>query len=67
MRVLLKISWEALAGGEPAGLDYVMLDEVCDKIKELINNNVEVWVVVWAGNFIRGAEIEKINIDRCSY
>lgn len=66
MRVLLKISWEALAGGEPAGLDYVMLDEVCDKIKELINNNVEVWVVVWAGNFIRGAEIEKINIDRCN-
>jgi uridylate kinase len=42
MRVLLKISGEALAGGEPSGLDYVMLDEVCDKIKELINHNVEV-------------------------
>ena len=66
MRVLLKLSWEALAGGEPSGLDYVMLDEVCDKIKELINNNIEVWVVVWAWNFIRWGEIEKINIDRCN-
>lgn len=66
MRVLLKISGEALAGGEPSGLDYVMLDDVCDKIKFLIANNVEVWVVVGAGNFIRGAEIEKINIDRCN-
>jgi uridylate kinase len=42
MRVLLKISGEALAGGEPSGLDYVMLDEVCDKIKDLLNNNVEI-------------------------
>lgn len=66
MRVLLKISWEALAWWEPSGLDYVMLDEVCEKIKFLIANNVEVWVVVGAWNFIRGAEIEKINIDRCN-
>ena len=66
MRVLLKISGEALAWGETAGLDYVMLDDVCEKIKSLVNKDIEVWVVVWAGNFIRGAEIEKINIDRCN-
>ncbi|MCP4523366.1 MAG: UMP kinase [Candidatus Gracilibacteria bacterium] len=66
MRVLLKISGEALAGGEPSGLDYVMLDEVCEKIKELLKKNIQVGVVVGAGNFIRGSEIEKINIDRCN-
>lgn len=66
MRVLLKISWEALAWGQEWGLDYVMLDEVCEKIKKLVKKWIEVGLVVWAGNFIRGSEIEKINIDRCN-
>lgn len=66
MRVLLKISWEALAWWNNGWLDYVMLDEVCETIKELTKKKIEVWVVVWAGNFIRWAEIEKINIDRCN-
>ncbi|QFR38666.1 UMP kinase [Candidatus Gracilibacteria bacterium 28_42_T64] len=66
MRVLLKISGEALAGGEGSGLDYVTLNEVGDMIKDLVRNNIEVGIVVGAGNFIRGAEIEKINIDRCN-
>ncbi len=66
MRVLLKISWEALAWWNNWWLDYVMLDEVCETIKELTKKKIEVWVVVWAGNFIRWAEIEQINIDRCN-
>ncbi len=66
MRVLLKISWEALAWWNSGWLDYVMLDEVCETVKWLIDKKIEVWIVVWAWNFIRGAEIEKINIDRCN-
>ena len=66
MRVLLKISGEALAWEQQWGLDYVMLDEVCEKIKQLVKKWIEVGLVVWAGNFIRGSEIEKINIDRCN-
>jgi uridylate kinase len=66
MRVLLKISWEALAWGNSGWLDYVMLDEVCETVKWLIDKKIEVWIVVWAWNFIRWAEIEKINIDRCN-
>jgi uridylate kinase len=66
MRVLLKVSGEALAWEKWSGLDYVMLDKVCDMIKELTEKKIEVWIVVWAWNFIRGAEIEKINIDRCN-
>ena len=66
MRVLLKISWEVLAGWHEAGLDYEMLNQVTDTIIELVKNNIEVGVVVWAGNFIRWAEIEKLSIDRCN-
>jgi uridylate kinase len=66
MRVLLKVSGEALAGEKWSGLDYVMLDKVCDMIKEITEKNIEVAIVVWAWNFIRWAEIEKINIDRCN-
>ncbi len=66
MRVLLKISGEALAGGHEAWLDYEMLNQVTDTIIELVKNNIEVGVVVWAGNFIRWAEIEKLSIDRCN-
>ncbi|MDQ7008901.1 MAG: UMP kinase [Candidatus Gracilibacteria bacterium] len=66
MRVVIKVSGEALAGCEKGGLDYIMLDKVGDIIKDLIKSDIEVGVVVGAGNFIRGAEIEKIKIDRCN-
>lgn len=66
MRVLLKISWEALAGGKWFGLDPLMLDGVTDLIKDLITNNVEVGIVVGAGNFIRGEVVAQANIDRCN-
>ncbi len=66
MRVVVKISGEALAWIEKWGLDYEMLDMVGDIIKNLIKDDIEVWIVVWAGNFIRGSEIEKIKIDRCN-
>jgi len=66
MRVLVKVSGEALAGWEKWGLDYVMLNKVWTIIKDLIKSDIEVWIVVWAWNFIRWAEIEKIKIDRCN-
>lgn len=66
MRVLLKISWEALAWWKSWWLDSVMLDEVGETIKSLVDKKIEVWIVVWAWNFIRWSEIEQINIDRCN-
>ncbi len=66
MRVVIKISGEALAGGKKWGLDYTILDKVWNIINNLIKDKIEVWIVVWAGNFIRGSEIERINIDRCN-
>ena len=66
MRVLLKISGEFLSWWEPCWLDYVTLDEVWNMIKNIINNNIEVWIVVWAWNFIRWKDLEEIKIDRCN-
>ena len=66
MRILLKISWEALAWKKGIWLDYVVLDEVWDMVKDLIDKKIEVWIVIWAWNFIRWKEVEKINIDRCN-
>ena len=64
MRVLLKISGEALGWGKWFGLDDDMLDTVTDLISDLKSKNIELWIVVWAGNFIRWAEVKKI--ERCN-
>lgn len=63
MRVLLKISWEALAWGKWFGFDESMLHKVAEIVKELIHEKHQVWIVVWAWNFIRWADVK--NIDRC--
>ena len=55
-RVLLKISGEALAGGKGSGLDFEMIGNVCDVIKECLAMGVEVGLVVGGGNFWRGAK-----------
>lgn len=56
MRVLLKISGEALAGEKHSGLDFGVIGSVCDVIKEAVAMGVQVGVVVGAGNFWRGAK-----------
>jgi len=63
MRVLLKISWEALAWWKWFGFDEKMLDKVTEIVKELIHEKHQVGIVVWAWNFIRWAEVK--DIDRC--
>ncbi len=66
MRVLLKISGETLAWWKWCWLDLEMLNKIANIIKKLKENKVQIWIVVWAWNFIRWAEVEKINIDRCN-
>lgn len=53
-RVLLKISGEALAGDASRGLDFEVISDVCDAIRECIRLGVQVGVVVGGGNFWRG-------------
>ena len=53
-RVLLKVSGEALAGNAGRGLDFDVIESVCDVIARCNREGVEVGVVVGGGNFWRG-------------
>ena len=55
-RVLLKISGEALAGEKHFGLDFGMIGQVCDAVKEAVDMGVQVGIVVGGGNFWRGVK-----------
>ena len=55
-RVLLKVSGEALAGEKHTGLDFDVIGQVCDVIKEAVAMGVQVGVVIGGGNFWRGVK-----------
>ncbi|HBD86699.1 MAG TPA: UMP kinase, partial [Clostridiales bacterium] len=39
-RVLLKISGEALAGDRKTGLDFAVMDKVCDAVKKCVDMGI---------------------------
>ena len=53
-RVLLKVSGEALAGDAGRGLNFDVIQSVCDVIARCVKEGVEVGIVVGGGNFWRG-------------
>ena len=55
-RILLKISGEALAGDKHFGLDFDVIDNVCNVVKQCIEMGVEVGIVIGGGNFWRGVK-----------
>lgn len=64
-RVLLKLSGEALAGGQGFGLDPEVLSYLAREVKKVLDLGVQVALVVGGGNFIRGGVFsEKGNLDR---
>jgi len=61
-RVLVKFSGEALAGESGFGIDTSILKFIAQEIKELVDNNIEVAIVVGGGNIIRGVTAAKDGI-----
>ena len=55
-RVLLKISGEALAGEKHFGLDFQVLGQVADVIKECVNMGVQIGVVIGRRQLLAGRE-----------
>jgi len=55
-RVLLKISGEALAGEAHRGLDFTVINSVCQVIKNCVNMGVQMGIVIGGGNFWRGVK-----------
>lgn len=63
-RIMLKLSGEALLGEKQFGIDYKVLDKICEEITSVHKQGVEIVIVVGAGNIWRGAENSDSGIDR---
>ena len=65
-RVLIKLSGEALMGGEDYGIDPAVLHRIAAEIRDLIEHGVQVAVVIGGGNIFRGAGLAAKGMDRVS-
>ena len=54
MRILLKLSGEALAGDKKTGFDEETVRKVALQVKQLVDNGTQVGIVIGGGNFWRG-------------
>ena len=64
-RIVLKVSGEALAGEAGLGINYTKVEAIAKEIKNLHDQgNVELSVVVGAGNICRGREAIKSGMNR---
>lgn len=64
-RVLLKLSGEAFKGGQAdTDIDAATVSDVARRIKQARDMDVQVAIVVGAGNIWRGATAEKAGFDR---
>jgi uridylate kinase len=63
-RVLLKLSGEALLGGEPYGLGPDILKRIAREVAEVRSMGVEIALVVGGGNIFRGAGLADAGMDR---
>ena len=63
-RILLKISGEALAGENSTGLNFEVIERVCQAVKRCVELGVEVGIVVGGGNFWRGVKDGGGRIER---
>jgi uridylate kinase len=63
MRVLLKISWEALKWEKEFWIDSEFTQETVKKIKEIREKWTELAIVIWWGNIYRWSDLIKSWVD----
>lgn len=63
-RILLKLSGEALLGGEDYGIDPKMIHRIAVEIGDVNRSNIQIAVVIGGGNIFRGAGLAESGIDR---
>ena len=66
-RILLKLSGEALSGEQKFGLDYDVVQRICESIKKCTELGAEVAIVVGGGNFWRGRSSGKVDRTRADH
>jgi uridylate kinase len=65
-RVLLKLSGEALIGGQGFGVDPAMASRIAEEIAEIHGIGVQVAATVGGGNIVRGISVSAAGMDRVS-
>jgi len=63
-RIVLKLSGEAFKGESEHVIDPATIKRISSQIKSVVEMGVQVGIVVGSGNILRGAEAEKMGIDR---
>jgi len=63
-RVLLKLSGQALAPDNQSGIDLDVLAKFALEVKEIAALDIQLAIVIGAGNFIRGSDYEARGMDR---
>lgn len=66
-RVILKLSGEALGGEKGFGIDWQVIETICEEIEKVRELGVEVAIVVGGGNFFRGRSAEHIDRATADY
>ncbi|MGO4887750.1 UMP kinase [Anaerobacillus sp. MEB173] len=65
-RIVLKLSGEALAGGQGYGIDPTVIQSIASQIKEIVALEVEVAIIVGGGNIWRGMAGSAKGMDRAT-
>jgi uridylate kinase len=66
-RVVLKLSGEALAGDQKMGLDFTVINRICESIKKCVDAGAEIGIVVGGGNFWRGRSSGSMDRTRADH
>lgn len=66
LRVLLKLSGEALSGDRSIGIDRATMENVCAEIASVIRLRVQLAIVIGGGNFFRGVNAAAAGMDKVS-
>ena len=65
-RVLIKLSGEVLSGEHQFGIDYSIVSSLAQQIYEIHKQNIQIGIVIGAGNIFRGLSSENEGMDRVS-
>ena len=65
-RIMIKLSGEALAGGEKVGFDVAIVSKLAKEIKAASEMGIQIALVIGGGNIFRGAYGETLGIERAT-
>ena len=65
-RILLKLSGEVIAGKKGFGIDYQKASELALEIKSLYEMNIDIGLIIGAGNIFRGMQAASKGMERVS-